>query len=230
MQGIDVEIGGTAMYSAKTDAQGANAVQVQDGLYQVHADLTGTYQGATWVLPLYPSDGSSDEVSASSGIVKNFVWRLTGPIPGMDPSNARDYYGATVKLLVQDPLVLPFDFTQSSLPPDSVLDITLTPQGKLVDGSSGNPLTYTRTLQAANNQGTQDGFDGSQVLGDMPLGTYTITGTITTPDGATEALVFAAGDQAYTQASTVTFQPAATSAGREGILPQVIRVSTSSGQ
>lgn len=68
----------------------------------------------------------------------------------------------------------------NALPEGTRVQLTLTPQGPLLDGSTGRPLSWE--LKVRNNTG-KNAF--SATINDIPLGVYTAHARVTTPDGNT---------------------------------------------
>ena len=101
-------------------------------------------------------------------LVKDFVWKLNG----LQAEEAEDNqwgtsnYGGTV-LLDESPGV------PNPLRPGSLIEITLTPDGPLVDGGSGRTLPFQRTWG-----------QGFPTLVDIPIGRYTATARIVGQGGA----------------------------------------------
>jgi hypothetical protein len=121
-------------------------------------------------------------VDPSSGVTKDFTWKIQGPQPGADGTQYADYYGVTLRLNLR---------VLSSLPDGASFTFTLTPNGMLIDGSTGQPLTFTRTPQDLSTPAGQgQPLDHTDDLYDIPIGDYTITGQVTGADGSTQAVLF----------------------------------------
>lgn len=168
---------------AVTDASGAYRLAVPAGLYGVRGEADVAYDGKNYKsLYLHPADGNCEKQMSDGGIVKDFVFRLTGLqkcLTNPDPKNAGNYSGASVLLSHQSP---------KSLPGDAKLTLTLTPTGALADGSSGKPLTFTRT--AANLVNFAGPLEMTNILHDIPLGRYRLAGHATLPNGSRQDLRF----------------------------------------
>lgn len=158
---------------------GTYSLQVADGAYVVFAYANPTYQGVTWNLFMHPDDNVLTGLPSASGIVKNFTWELSGleppPADGtpLDPANPFQHYGAYIGL----------NGLYGCPPVGSVFQFTLTPQGPLVDGTTGQTLVFKETVASAI--GGQFSFTGggqySPALSDIPLGVYSLAITAADP-------------------------------------------------
>lgn len=190
LPGVDISIVGIARASGQqikydniqTDANGVYSVPVSNGTYTVFADYSVNYEGVQWSLPLHPTDNSDQPQDSTNGISKNFEWKIEGAQPGADGTQYADYYGVTLSVNLS---------VLSSLPDGATFTFTLTPNGALIDGSTGQPLTFTRTPQDLSTMaGTGQPLDHTDDLYDIPIGDYTITGQVTGSDGNTQAVSF----------------------------------------
>lgn len=179
------------IYEPQTKEDGTYSVQVVNGIYRVTAQVSVSYQGYSWRLPLHPDDNSDAEMDSTSGIVKNFTWKLHGLIQGMDPRFPESYYGATVQVFL--PINPP--------PPEGkILTFRFRPVSPLVDGSAGGGLLFRGQTPLPN-----PGY-----LVDIPLDEYELTATQTTQSGQTIPLLLSPGHvyggQGYTSLD-IKFQP-----------------------
>lgn len=144
--------------------------------YYVHAWHEVSYNGQDYCLRLgMPNRSDYDVFNASEGVVRNFKWQLTGEIP---EEGAEDwYFGGWVVLDVYGDMR------------GGEVEVTFTPVGPLIDGSSIS--SFTRT------------FDPQQVddLYDIPAGSYTLTATLVEPGGARTALSLNNDDTYYEEPS-----------------------------
>ncbi len=108
------------------------------------------YHGTTYSFPLHPSDDSV--FAGDTGGIRNFEWKLTGTRPD------DGFYGAFV-VGYTEPADFSFDLKD--------VELTLTPDGPIVDGSAGETITGKLVSTA----------DG-EALQDIPLGRYTITAKV----------------------------------------------------
>lgn len=171
INGVTQAGGANVQYIPPVGQDGTYSEQVAVGVYQVSAYAQATYQGALWLLPLHPDDNSTRSLPSINGIIKNFTWWLTGTIPDEDPSNFLSHYGAAINVTASGQTL-----TQD-LPQGSHLRFTLTPQGLLVDGSTGQVITFDRIVGVASEL-------DNPFLEDIPLAVYSIAVTGTAPDGS----------------------------------------------
>lgn len=168
-------------YTTSTDTNGQYSLQVSQGVYNVYAFASVTYENAQWSLPLDPTDQSNQVLDSSNGITKNFQWKLSGQMPGTDGTNYDNFYGACVSVNLS---------VLSSIPTGATFTFTLTPNGSLIDGSTGQPVTFQKTQQDLNTPLGSVSIDHTDYLCDIPIGDYTITGQVTAPDGSTQPIIF----------------------------------------
>ncbi|WP_067179943.1 carboxypeptidase-like regulatory domain-containing protein [Microtetraspora niveoalba] len=137
-----------------TDADGFYRVETP-GSFTFHATGTVTRRldGREYVMDLEPDD--DNPYAGPEGAIRNFTWRLAGTKPG-----DRGHYGGAVLFYLNaaDP-GNPEVFLE-----DEKVTLTLTPQGPLIDGSTGRTIT-------ARAERTPDGSG----LPSVPIGRYRIT-------------------------------------------------------
>ncbi len=177
---------------------GSYAIKVPPGDYRVSAYATYVYQGRTYHFELEalnpPARHDLDGLGLDhlrGGLVRDFVLKMTAKKAGASEAtetvyNAA-YYGGRLNFdcgqteqimggghTFAPPLA---GLVDTAYPPDSQLQITLTPQGPMVDGSVGRVVTIKLRL---GDHGT---YPFSK-RGIFP-GVYTATATVTTPSGKT---------------------------------------------
>ena len=164
--GATVTVDHTLFYNSniqvKSGKDGTYRVQVPQGSYRVTASLLREYHGKKYKFDLHPETVA--DFAGSDGAVRNFVWRLSGE----KPEGSHGHYGGFVVGYTQ-----PGDFSVQM----TDIELTLTPDGPLIDGSKGQPVT--RKLVS-----TGDGF----AVQDVPVGRYKITARNAPEDGRPEAL------------------------------------------
>jgi hypothetical protein len=126
-----------------TDANGFYSIDVSEpmGTWHMSAQHTLEYQGETYTFSLHPDN--DNPFPGADGAIRNFEWRLTGETP------QGFYYGAVMWVYA--------DYSDFSLNMENV-EITLTPDGPLIDGSVGETIVH----QGAYAE-------------DIPVGLYTVT-------------------------------------------------------
>lgn len=207
LAGVEVYIYGTTFeqgqrtdFHVQTRADGTYAARVPDGRYRADATLTRAFAGATFELKLHPESGSDKtEVDSTEGGTLNFRWRLTGSRPG-GGKDWQNFYGASVNLSYCGLPANAYcdshytDIGAAVAPGGSTVTLTFTPQGKLVDGTVGQPMVMTLKASSLRADYPSGQGGGRLVLGqtwayqsenfnDLPLGVYTLTASATTPDG-----------------------------------------------
>jgi hypothetical protein len=175
-----------------TGVNGGYEVALPPGAYRASGWTTFEYQGRTYNFEL---EGTSEPAAFDydalgleklrNGIVRDFKAGMTDRKKAADESYEMGYYHAFYGGMISA------DSRQSeyqigggaqippslhdSYPPDSKIEITLTPRGPLVDGTSGAPLVRTVRL----------GDDGKWtfVVRAIYPGVYTATARLLTPTG-----------------------------------------------
>ncbi len=201
-----------------------------DGLVvNVKAQAIVVYHDKKYLLPLHPADGlwnweSGKEKGRESknGLARDFVLKISGLKPGNEDlsdvvkksalDNPNNYYGACLDLDDWDQ----GNTLRMKLPGEGRLVVTLVPQGPLLDGSAGKPLTRELPLKAL-------GTDAGHIL-DLPVGPYRVQAKIVDKGVDTPLLVqITWGDKAWTEAVTVDFPPFTLSGGRTDLVEGVGR-------
>jgi hypothetical protein len=172
LKGARIEIGSTRIGGAKTYV---TARSDEKGLYEVELPLGAcNVGGAGYVvtlggmranLPLHAVDGEVDIFSAQKGDVENFVLLPYGVAsPGgasENPTYEFYYYGGSVRLVY---------WTQSAdnpIPKDATIEVTLQPQGPLIDGSKA-PVLMIRQPVGETDLNTVN-------INNIPATTYNIS-------------------------------------------------------
>lgn len=121
----------TGLLQATTDAQGRYRVKGPSNLpYNAYAWHTITYRGKKVCFRLGSENPADyDSFVPERGVTRNFKWQMAGEIP--DDGSAR--YGGEFRVFVP------------ATPQGSKLELTLTPDGPLADGSTGKTLRITIT-------------------------------------------------------------------------------------
>ncbi|MFC4453904.1 carboxypeptidase-like regulatory domain-containing protein [Deinococcus sonorensis] len=153
-----------------TDAKGEyETPELTDEPYQAYAWQKVSYHNQTFCLRLAAATSEQYKVfSPRDGVIRNFRWQLSGVMPDANRDNA--YFGAEVRLMNGY-----WDDT-NAVPLTAVVEVTLVPDGPLIDGSAGKTIVKTTTYD--------DGF-----VYDVPVGHYQVTATEVRPDGTRVPLV-----------------------------------------
>ncbi|HEX8237667.1 MAG TPA: hypothetical protein VF600_17040 [Abditibacteriaceae bacterium] len=155
--------------SAKTDARGYYEVQVPWGAAHFYcAGYTVDWGEGRAALGLHPADGEASSFATANGLVENWVLLHYG-IADRDkaseqPHYSGNYYGGTfsVSYSVADPR--PIFADDYSLPDGSEIELTLTPEGTLLDGSKGRVFVLRRPVTSSTA--------GLFYVNNIPLGQY----------------------------------------------------------
>ena len=152
--GAVVTVDNTLFYNSnvqmKSGKDGTYRIPVpQQGTYRVTATLLREYHGKKYKFDLHPDE--TDDFAGNDGAIRNFTWKLSGE----KPEGQLGHYGSHVVAYT-----VPGDFSMQM----TDIELTLTPDGPLIDGSKGEPIT-------AKLKSTGDGF----AVPDVPVGRYKIT-------------------------------------------------------
>ncbi len=188
-------VGGGLIETINSEFKGTNGdyqIKVPNGAYRASGYVTYNYKGRVYHFELEPLnpparhdyEGSGlDELKG--GLVRDFVLKMTAKKAGASEATETvytyAYYGGRVDLYAGEhegilgggnKLTTPL---RNAFPPDSRVEITLTPQGPRVDGSTGQPVIGNLRLG-------DDGKYSFMMRGVFP-GVYTATARLATPDG-----------------------------------------------
>lgn len=151
-----------------------------NNVWRATGSITRSYHGATYCLPLAVDNAHS--FSSSEATIRNFSWKLSGVIPGMtDDHSAGSYFGASLYTV--------FDNLNQNQ-----VRVNLVPNGALIDGSAGSSLS-----EIAGNW-------RSNVIGNIPIGTYTVRAEYMQPGGAVVPLRVSLTSTVTGLAPSVTIQ------------------------
>lgn len=161
-------------YYPNPGADGHYRAEVAPGQYsKINGRIEVPFNDKNYRFDLHPVGESTGkrETSPDKPIVQDFVWKLSGRRPRMpdDAGQPLAYYGGSIRLDYRS-----YDQqTEERLPPappGTRLVFTLTPVGKLADGTEGKPLTYERKYDAIGV-----GVDNDKLV-DVPLAMYRLSG------------------------------------------------------
>jgi hypothetical protein len=153
----------------KTDANGYYEFVVPRGVaHYYNAGYAIEYGDGLAAMGLHPADGSLDSFASPDGAVENFVLLGHGITSranlSENPRLPATYYGGA--LYIGYWVVSQSDASTypTSIVEDSVVEITLTPDGPLSDGSAGQTIVVRKTA----------GFDSGYYINNIPVGRYKI--------------------------------------------------------
>lgn len=200
--GNNIHITGTS------DAEGKYSLKLSAiGGWKIYAWKEVTFESQTYQVRLgMEKDSDYDAFSVTSGIKRNFVWKLNGRIPDRTVSkeNGTGFFGGTVKFINYNSLV-------DVMPPGTEVTIRFTPAegAKYLDGSSAAGKTVERKF------GITDGVGQAYYINDIPATNYVITAT-STLNGTYMPVYLGGGtpDEFY-EGFEYTFQPEAGSGSYE---------------
>jgi hypothetical protein len=147
----------------KTNASGLYEIQVPVGVGQVvNADYRVRYNGKSYTLPLRPVDGERDHFNSKQGHIENFVLHTWG-VADQDaventPQYGSYYYGAHLRV----------QWFLNEMSEDATIEVTLKPQGPLMDGSAGRTLVFRLPLKGSSER----------YLNNIPIGRYVMSARI----------------------------------------------------
>ena len=173
--------GGIVSLEVRTDSQGRYETRLADGTYTVQAYQPVTYHDEPYWIPLAPADGDNRaDTDSRSGVVEDFVWKTSGRIG----SSADQFHGGRVSVDVG--LVETGDGGSAypQFPAGSRIEVVLTPDGPLVDGSPGEVETFAFSPEAIC---ATCGYT-TATWNDVPVGRYTVTARLLGPAGGTTPL------------------------------------------
>jgi hypothetical protein len=158
IQGAEIAADNQLLYNSNlivsTDADGFYRVDTGvAATFHVTARMKIDFNGKKYAIDLAPEDDTS--FAGPAGAVRNFTWKLTGEKP-----DGLGHYGSSVLFYLDnvDPQN-PEIYLE-----DENVEVTLTPEGPLIDGSAGRPITRNAIRTP----------DGSGLV-DVPLGRYRIS-------------------------------------------------------
>jgi hypothetical protein len=163
-------------------------------VYRAHAWNPVRYLDADWCLQVAPSPTTGSDVFAGKeGAVRDFVWRLSGPVEGTTalPDEDGAYWGGTVRLFGT--------FSDGNY--DRLVQLTLKPAGPLVDGSTGETLTRTVDLSM------------TKFALDIPLGAYRVSAASVGQSGGSVPLLVAQRGGTPVNEAEFRFEPETSASG-----------------
>ncbi len=153
----------------KTDAQGYYEILVPWGAAGFYAaGYSVDWGDGRAPLGLRPADGTADEFATPHGHVENWVLLPYGIASRSDvqdnPKYLNAYFGGSVTLTFHDENSA---YQVKKIPFGSVVEITFTPQGKMIDGSAAPTIIVRKTLR--------DGGEHRLYINNLPIAPYKIS-------------------------------------------------------
>jgi hypothetical protein len=168
---------GSTAQTVRTDARGYYEIKPMFGGCTVRsAGYLTTYRGKIYALPLHPVDGQIDSID-NNGEIENFVLLTYGPVSAAkaadNPEYTGAYYGGAFNFNYWTREATDLDASPSRLILDSVVEITLTPDGPLLDGSKGRVIVVRKKITPR----------GYFPINDIPIGRYKIKAALVSEGG-----------------------------------------------
>lgn len=153
----------------KTDANGYYDFAIPRGVaHYYNAGYAIEYGEGLAAIGLHPADGSIDSFASVDGAVENFVLLGHGITSRAslqeNPRNSGTYYGGSIHVSYWVVSRSDFSTYPKGIVEDEVVEIVLTPDGPLADGSTGKTIVVRKTA----------GFDSGFWINNIPVGRYRI--------------------------------------------------------
>jgi hypothetical protein len=220
--------GRNGRYEIRTTSEFDRTKPVRALVISVYSDALLSYNGRAYRLPMHPTDGKPDgsgkgafRGDSAKGVVRDFVLKIHGPKRGYEknppPADTLTnelsdrsfgaFYGGTVAFsfhALQGGVTGPFPIA------GSILTLTFTPFGSLIDGSAGKTIIRRAEIEA-------EGVGGyyTRYFRDLPLGDYTATAVLTQADGSSHPLRLRVLGGDWQSPAPVVFHPFELSGGVE---------------
>ena len=176
---------------ATSDANGYYKTNVPNGSWKASVQIQRNYLGQPYTFDLHPENAAP--FAGTEGAIRNFIWKLSGDKPG------GGFYGSHVAVYPEP---------GSTFLPEHV-ELTLTPDGPLADGSNGQVIT----------QGLTDIGGGEDGISDVPVGKYIITARNRSTGQPLQVRIRNTG--AYHHSVTGIFKPGYTGSSSYQVVVQV---------
>ena len=151
--------------------------------YRLVAWAEASYNGKHWLFPLEPVGGSETSFFSKDGIAKDFVWKISGRgswASNLEEKDPNGYLGAFIQVYLYDPNSDPSGERPVQAQAGDTVELTLDPDGPLIDGRSGQRLIKAVVLERATGK-----FQVTQVgtALDIPVGRYKLTAKVKHKNG-----------------------------------------------
>jgi hypothetical protein len=195
------KLGVKVVYNPLVNADGTYEAKVLDGTYQpLSGAVEVLFNQFNYRLELHPVQDNSAQRHSKDGIVQDFVWKLSGPryryLQNPDPTDPTHWYGGSVRVRLSS---WRNDLNQAvvSPPAGTRYVFTLRPASQLFDGSDAQELKFERTWMGSDLD--------NNLLHDIPLGIYKLTGTELVPAGTQRTVLFETSSAQFETEATVDF-------------------------
>jgi len=156
--------------NAETDAEGYYEIQIPWGVAHFYAaGYTVDWGDGRAGMSLHSVDGKSKSFASNVGAVRNFVLLPYGVTSRDDlsesPHLASTYYGGSIYIGFWTREASDEYASPKNIVADSVIEITLTPEGEMMDGSAGKSFVVRKIA----------GSGGGFKINNIPVGSYQIS-------------------------------------------------------
>ncbi|MBD2082742.1 hypothetical protein [Leptolyngbya sp. FACHB-17] len=156
----------------QTDANGYYEFAVPKGsAHYYNAGYQLKWGDGIAAMGLHPTDGKLESFTTVDGAVENFVllpYGITSPENvSQNPYVSSSYYGGSIRVSYYTREKTDPNIAAGSIVEDSIIEITLTPEGNMLDGTAGRTFVIRQPI----------GFKGNFSIHNIPLGRYRITAT-----------------------------------------------------
>ncbi|HEX8248628.1 MAG TPA: hypothetical protein VF599_10680 [Pyrinomonadaceae bacterium] len=154
----------------ETDANGYYEFVVPKGsAHYYNAGYQLEWGDGIAAIGLHPADGKLESFTTADGAVENFVLLPYGITSrenvSQNPYVSSSYYGGSIRIDYYTREKTDNNIVAGSILEDSIIEITLTPEGKMLDGTAGKTFVIRQPI----------GFKGNFSIHNIPLGRYRIT-------------------------------------------------------
>ncbi|GEM49265.1 carboxypeptidase-like regulatory domain-containing protein [Deinococcus cellulosilyticus] len=179
----------TGQVDVRTNANGKYEAAVLPRLpYRAYANAEFKYLGKTYCLRVAPEKSEGYEVfTPTKNLVRNFKLKLSGEIEDLE----NGFWGGEIRLFRRD------------VEQGDTAELTFTPQGPLIDGSTGKVLRKTE--------------DEYLMVYDIPIGRYKVSGVLRKANGSKIPLLLSNNDDQYQNEALFEFKPSGCSVATHGI-------------
>jgi hypothetical protein len=155
--------------------------------WHMSSEITRNLNGSSFKIDLIPD--KDDPFAGNTGAIRNFSWNSTAPRPeGCYSCSGKVIFYTTDLIHPDDPTLVP--------PDREDVELTLVPEGPLLDGSAGKTII-------AHGENSADGFG----LQDVPFGRYKIKARYAPADGKTRGMLIRVnGTGNYVDSVTTDFK------------------------